>query len=211
MTEQNHNSEGLVQKITVSDKRQAREIKEELSKKNVNFTKLYSKLYGCLLLFIGIIWFLPFIARYSQWEFLDFFAQLPTFDFSLPVIIVCALFFAAAIWLEINVSLIRTRSGGCSDLHETILIIREGPYKIIRHPGHLAEMIYLGMLPVLLCKWIPFTITAIGAIIMLIAGYSYMIRDEDRFNIKKWGDNYRKYMNEVPAINFINGSNWLRK
>ena len=167
-------------------------------------TASFTAVYYCSLESSGFYLLLPDIP---DGYFLIFFAQLPRLNTPLPVIIVCAFFFTAAIWLELKVSLIRTRAGGCSDPHETILIIREGPYKIIRHPGHLAEMTYFGMLPVLLCKWIPLTITAFTAIIMLIASYSYMIKDEDRFNVKKWGDKYREYINEVPAINFIKGLN----
>lgn len=30
-------------------------------------------------------------------------------------------------------------------------------------------------------------------------------KKEERFNLRKWGDEYRQYMKEVPRFNFILG------
>jgi protein-S-isoprenylcysteine O-methyltransferase Ste14 len=38
-----------------------------------------------------------------------------------------------------------------------------------------------------------------------MALFVYLIRVEDRFNLKKWGKDYRQYMAEVPAVNFVKG------
>ncbi len=35
----------------------------------------------------------------------------------------------------------RKRLGGCGDSHETVVILKKGPYAWMRHPGHLAEII----------------------------------------------------------------------
>jgi len=61
------------------------------------------------------------------------------------------------------------------------------------------------VLPIILSTWVPFTILAAICIVVAIASCAYLIRAEDRFNLRKWGEEYRQYMNEVPAINFVRG------
>jgi protein-S-isoprenylcysteine O-methyltransferase Ste14 len=203
--------EGLVGEILKKDHITTKELKEELGKKNVNFTKLFSRSYGGLLFVVAIIWLLPAVAQYSGCVLLNFFARLPVVEFPIPVIVIGAIFFIAAISLEAKVTLIRKREGGCHDTHETVIVIREGPYRIIRHPGHLAEMSYFSLLPILLSRWVPFTVMAGISIVILITGYVYMIREEDNFNIRKWGEEYTKYMKELPAVNFFKGLNNLKR
>ena len=38
-----------------------------------------------------------------------------------------------------------------------------------------------------------------------IASCAYLIRAEDSFNLRKWGEEYRQYREEVPAVNFVKG------
>ena len=66
-------------------------------------------------------------------------------------------------------------------------------------------MVYFSLLPIVLSKWVPFTITAAIFMAIAIAGCAYLIRGEDSFNLRKWGEEYRQYMEEVPAINFLKG------
>jgi protein-S-isoprenylcysteine O-methyltransferase Ste14 len=86
-----------------------------------------------------------------------------------------------------------------------VVIVKEGPYRVIRHPGYLAEMVYFSVLPIILSKWVPFTILAAICIVIAIASCAYLIKAEDDFNLRKWGEEYRQYMKEVPAINFVKG------
>ena len=194
-----------MRKILKKDNLTTKELKQELGKKNVNFTKSYSRAYCGLLFVVAIIWLLPAVAQYSGWVLLNFFARLPVVEFPIPVIVIGAIFFIASISLEAKVTLIRKREGGCDNTHETVIVIREGPYRIIRHPGHLAEMSYFSLLPILLSRWVPFTVMAGISIVILIASYVYMFREEDKFNVRKWGNEYQQYINEVPAINFVKG------
>jgi protein-S-isoprenylcysteine O-methyltransferase Ste14 len=76
---------------------------------------------------------------------------------------------------------------------------------VVRHPGYLAEIVYFSALPIVLSQWVPFTILAALSSAMAIALFVYLIRVEDRFNLKKWGRDYRQYMVEVPAVNFVKG------
>ena len=72
-------------------------------------------------------------------------------------------------------------------------------------PGYLAEIIYFSLLPIVLSKWVPFTIMAIVYGVIWIGVLVYLLKAEDNFNIRKWGDEYRQYMREVPALNFVKG------
>jgi protein-S-isoprenylcysteine O-methyltransferase Ste14 len=53
--------------------------------------------------------------------------------------------------------------------------------------------------------WIAFTITALAYMTALVVSYVVMFKQEDRFNLAKWGEEYQKYMGSVTAINFIKG------
>jgi len=96
-------------------------------------------------------------------------------------------------------------------MHESVVIIREGPYRVIRHPGYLAELIYFPLLPIVLSRWVPFTILAIVYIVVWTGAIVYLLKAEDNFNLRKWGDEYRQYMKEVPAINFVKGLKKLKE
>lgn len=95
-------------------------------------------------------------------------------------------------------------------MHETVVIVREGPYRVIRHPGYLAEMVYFSLLPIVLSEWVPFTILAVVYTATWIGAIVYLVRAEDEFNLGKWGEEYRQYMEEVPAINFVEGLKKLK-
>jgi protein-S-isoprenylcysteine O-methyltransferase Ste14 len=105
----------------------------------------------------------------------------------------------------------RQKQGGCRDAHETVVIVRDGPYRVIRHPGYLAEMTYFSLLPIVVSKWVPFTILAAISMALAIASCASLIKAEDSFNLKKWGEEYRQYMEEVPAINLAKGLRRLRE
>ena len=211
MSKGEQKKEGLVREILKKDGLTTKEIKEELWKKNISFARSYDRPCSRLSYPLVVLWLLPAIAKYSGWGFLNFLAQLPRVDFPTVVILIGMIFFIAAICLEVKVGYGRQRQGGCHDLHESVVIVREGPYKVIRHPGYLAELIYFPLLPIILSKWLPFTILAIIFIATWIGITLYLIKAEDNFNIRKWGDEYRQYMKEVPALNFVRGLKNLKK
>ena len=200
--------EGLVKEILSKGNLTAKEVKEELWKKNVSFVRSYDRPVCMLFYPLVALWLLPAIAKYSGWGFLNFFARLTKVDFPIVVIVIGAIFFIAAVALEAKVTSARQRRGGCHDTHETVVIVREGPYRVIRHPGYLAELVYFALLPIVLSKWIPFTILAAVYIVVWDGVLVYLIKAEDDFNLRKWGEEYRQYMKEAPAINFVRG---LRK
>ncbi len=211
MSEEVQEKEGLVREIVKKGDLTAKEIKKELWKKNASFVRSYDRLCGILWIALVVLWLLPAIAKYCGWGFLNFFAQLPRVNFPVVAIVTGVIFFVAAIFLEARVTLRRKRLGGCHDTHESVVIVREGPYKVIRHPGYLAELIYFPLLPIILSKWVPFTILAVVYCVTWIGVIVYLIKAEDDFNIRKWGEEYRQYMKEVPALNFLKGLKNLKK
>ena len=205
MSKEGQEKEGLVKEILSQGDLTAKEVKGELWKKNVSFVRSYDRAASMLFYPLAVLWLLPAIAKYSGWGFLNFFARLSRVDFPIVVIVIGAIFFIAAVALEAKVASARQRRGGCHDMHETAVIVREGPYRVIRHPGYLAELVYLPLLPIVLSKWLPFTILAIVFIATWIGVTVYLIKAEDNFNLRKWGDEYRQYMEDVPAVNFVKG------
>jgi protein-S-isoprenylcysteine O-methyltransferase Ste14 len=197
--------EGLVAEILNKGDLSTEVIKRELEEKDICFVRSYDRAFSGLFVMLAALWLLPGIAQWTGWRFLRFLAELPRVDFSIGVIVTGAGLFVVAIALEAILVSIRQKRGGCRDAHETVVLVRDGPYAVIRHPGYLAEMVYFSALPVVVSKWVPFTVLTALCIVVAIASCAYLIRVEDRFNLRKWGETYRQYMAEVPAVNFVKG------
>ena len=197
--------EGLVREILSDGTLSTEEIKKELKEKDICFVQSYDRTCSGLFVLLAVLWLLPAIAQWTGWGLLRFFAELPRVEFPIGVILGATVLFVAAVALEAKLVSMRHKRGGCQDAHETVVIVRNGPYGVVRHPGYLAEMVYFSALPIVLSEWVPFTILAALCIVVVIALCGYLIRVEDRFNLKKWGKEYRQYMAEVPSVNFVKG------
>jgi len=78
---------------------------------------------------------------------------------------------------------------------ENPVIIREGVFNRVRHPIYLgAILLYLGL--------IVLTLSLLSAIfwIIIILFYYYISRYEEKILIHEFGDQYKKYMEEVPML-----------
>jgi protein-S-isoprenylcysteine O-methyltransferase Ste14 len=211
MSTQGQKNRGVVSDIQGKGDLTPQEIKDELWDRNVSFVRAYDRTFNWVFLALGVLWFLPSIAQRSGWRFLSLFARLPEVDFPVGVIVVAVILFLAAIALETWLNWMRQHQGGCHDTHETVVIVREGPYRVIRHPGYLAEIVYFSLSPIVFSRLVPFTALAEIAIVLAVASFAYLIYAEDSFNVRKWGDGYREYMADVPAINFVQGLKRLRE
>jgi len=58
---------------------------------------------------------------------------------------------------------------------------------------------------IILSAYVYFTPLSVIAIITMIVYNYYMFWIEEKYNIMKWGDEYRQYMKEVLRFNFIKG------
>jgi protein-S-isoprenylcysteine O-methyltransferase Ste14 len=94
---------------------------------------------------------------------------------------------------------------------ETVILLKEGPYRVMRHPA-VVGMISPVLLPIILSAYVPFSFLSVAAIItMIVYSYCACLLEEKKLDIPKWGDEYLQYMKEVPRFNFIKGLWNLRK
>jgi protein-S-isoprenylcysteine O-methyltransferase Ste14 len=110
--------------------------------------------------------------------------------------------FAAAFLAVIPVFTFRKKGGvpeGESYINTTV-IVDTGIYAVIRHPQYLSFiLICLGIIMVAQ-KWLITTIGIPAAILIYIA-----IWQQDYFLIGKFGEDYKRYMEKVPRVNFLLG------
>jgi len=79
-------------------------------------------------------------------------------------------------------------------------IVDSGIYGIIRHPLYLGAMIMFFSHIFLGQNWI----VAIGTTVAIVCCYLIILSDEEQ-NLEKFGDDYKRYMQRVPRINFVLG------
>jgi protein-S-isoprenylcysteine O-methyltransferase Ste14 len=79
------------------------------------------------------------------------------------------------------------------EVRETPGVIRKGVFGLVRHPVYLGEiLLYLGFLSLSISL-------AAAAVWLAACGFlHYLSRYEERLLISRFGDDYRRYMREVP-------------
>lgn len=112
--------------------------------------------------------------------------------------------------LCIGITRMHCKRGGLNH-DETVILLKEGPYRVMRHPA-VVGMILPILLPIILSTYVPFSLLSVAAIItMTVYSYCACLLEEKKLDIPKWGDEYLQYMKEVPRFNFIKGLWNLRK
>jgi protein-S-isoprenylcysteine O-methyltransferase Ste14 len=72
-------------------------------------------------------------------------------------------------------------------------VIRKSVFNVIRHPIYLSEiLLYLGLL------MLSISLAAFVVLLMAIVFLHYISRYEERLLLARFGEEYRKYMQEVP-------------
>jgi len=72
-------------------------------------------------------------------------------------------------------------------------VIRKSVFNVIRHPIYLSEiLLYLGLL------MLSISLAAFVVLLMAIVFLHYISRFEERLLLARFGEEYRKYMQEVP-------------
>ena len=83
----------------------------------------------------------------------------------------------------------------------TTVLVDSGIYAVVRHPQYLS-FILLSLALLLLAQHR--LITCIGIVVMALV-YIGILPDADQGGIKRFGDDYKRYMQRVPRVNFVAG------
>jgi protein-S-isoprenylcysteine O-methyltransferase Ste14 len=81
------------------------------------------------------------------------------------------------------------------------VLVDSGIYAVVRHPLYLGWILSIFVATIFLYQHWLFVIVAIPG----IASVYLISRQEDYFNIERFGDDYKRYMQKVPRINFVVG------
>jgi protein-S-isoprenylcysteine O-methyltransferase Ste14 len=103
-------------------------------------------------------------------------------------------------WLPI---LTFKRLGGVSkgrSYMETTVLVDRGVYGIVRHPQYLAGVLLGIGLSLIAQHWL---VGVLGAVVLAVS-YAGTYPEESRL-LEKFGDEYRKYIERVPRMNFVWG------
>ena len=151
-----------------------------------------------------VLWLLPAVSRQSKLDFLAFFAQLSSVSFPAVVIYISLAISFVGIAVGIWATRIHYKKGGLNH-DETVILFKDGPYQVMRHPAILVMLLPI-LLPVILSPVIPFTVLSVAAVILMVVYVYYgCYMEEKKLDIPKWGGGYLQYMREVPRFNFILG------
>ena len=161
-----------------------------------------------------IIWvvlcFLPAIAHHIG--ILDFFTKLLIIKIPTAVSYLAIILAIVVSPMMFYARSIKIKKGGCRNEDHTIILLKEGAYRVLRHPEVFVGLIWFITAPIIFDLFgIQFTILSVLGEAVIILALFLQTKQEEKFNILKWGDEYRQYMKEVPRFNFILGLWRLRK
>lgn len=103
-------------------------------------------------------------------------------------------------WLPI---LTLRRKGGVpkkKSYMQTTRVVDSGIYGIVRHPQYLAGVIMSIAMPLIAQHWLVAVFGAVAIFIHYLDTFS-----EEKSCVEKFGDDYRRYMERVPRMNFLLG------
>ena len=88
---------------------------------------------------------------------------------------------------------------GKSYMYTTELVV-SGPYAIVRHPQYLGGILFTISITI----WTQLFISLVLSIIIIVLTYQWTYV-EDKNLVDKFGEDYMKYKEKVPRLNFILG------
>ena len=198
--------EGIAAEIAKKDGLTPEQRKDELIGAGLDFLRVVRLNYW--LASALIVWVLccslPSIAQFAHWESLGFLLNLYVIRFPSIVAWIAGGLSLAAIPLQFTERL-RVNRGGCKDEHHTVILIKEGLFKVVRNPEYTFHICLYALLPIAFSFLLRYTILSIIGTILAISSYVLLAKREEAFNIAKWGDEYRRYMKEVPRFNILLG------
>ncbi len=83
----------------------------------------------------------------------------------------------------------------------TTVLVTSGIYAVVRHPqsGLAGILLSLGLI-LIAQNWV-IAIIGVAAMVVVYLG----TRQEDRYCVEKFGDDYKRYMQSVPAVDLFTG------
>ncbi|MFX1603980.1 MAG: methyltransferase family protein [Promethearchaeota archaeon] len=141
----------------------------------------------------SILMFLPILMVFFFYNYFN----LIFFVYAGVVLFVCSF---ALIWRAGGE--FRKRGGapeGESIVHTTVLV-DSGVYGVVRHPQYLGFMLIVLSFVLMSQHWLSVFAGVGGCVLFYID-----VRREEQSNIAKFGDEYRRYMQEVPGLNILIG------
>ena len=88
---------------------------------------------------------------------------------------------------------------GRSYVHTTVLVT-SNIYSVVRHPQYASFFVLAYALALIGQHWIFFLLGIVGSLVFALG-----LKGEDDANIEKFGDDYRRYMEQVPGYNILLG------
>ena len=88
---------------------------------------------------------------------------------------------------------------GESIVHTTVLV-DSGVYAVVRHPQYLGFIMFVFALVLMSQHWLSVISGVLGSALF----YKDILREE-QMSVEKFGDDYRRYMERVPRMNFLIG------
>jgi protein-S-isoprenylcysteine O-methyltransferase Ste14 len=98
--------------------------------------------------------------------------------------------------------ILRVKGKPPSGWEDTTEFIDIGIYRVVRHPIYLAAVV--GAIGAILVNF------SVSAMVLNLAAIFLFVKTsvaEDRFNLGKFGDSYRDYVERVPRLNFLGRRN----
>lgn len=115
------------------------------------------------------------------------------------------LFIPGAIFVVSSFITLKHRGKPESGWESTTTFIDSGVYRVVRHPLYLGSAFFMAGLMFLIQS----IYSSIFGLIAIFCFWMVSIK-EDRYNIQRFGDDYKKYMKKVPMWNFLKGLKRLR-
>lgn len=116
------------------------------------------------------------------------------------------LFVPAAFFVGASFATLKTKGKPTDSWESTTSIINSGVYRVTRHPMYLGTAIWSFALVLVIQS-------LISAILASVALFCFWMasRKEEEFNLTKFGDEYRKYLDSVPRWNFLKEMKILKR
>jgi protein-S-isoprenylcysteine O-methyltransferase Ste14 len=185
-----------------------KEVGQEMERRGLlaHAGELFPGMYSVtgLIIWALLCFFPPILTEVFKITLPAFITQQPEIVFPTLIRWVAVILFFSFFYFFGYGSYVRKRNGGGTEEH-TVFVVKEGPYGIVRHPEFLGVFLQAVNGLIIFSPIIPFNFLILLGYFVLFVGIFLQSRKEERFNVLKWGDKYRRYQKEVPRFNFVLG------